>query len=154
MFVRLPLRWVSVLVAMVVAAAASPAAAELKIYVQTDLEGISGVFKFTQTRDTDTQIAREAREYFMGDLAAVVRGLRDAGATEIFVYDGHGNQAVIPHLMEPGRQIRHRQAEEPHGRHRQVVRRHGHAGLPRDDGHDRRRVEPHPKLEKRKPLLV
>jgi D-amino peptidase len=38
----------------------------------------------------------------MGDLAAVVRGLRDGGATEIIIIDGHGTQAMIPHLMEPG----------------------------------------------------
>jgi D-amino peptidase len=81
---------------------AGPAAAQMKIYVNTDLEGASGVFKFSQTREADMPLAREAREYFMGDLAAVVRGLRDAGATEILVLDGHGSQAVIPHLMEPG----------------------------------------------------
>ena len=115
MFARLPLRWLSLVVAIGVLAvadravaqkgtpaAADPAAKPLKIFVNTDLEGISGVFKFAQTRDTDTQVAREAREYFMGDLAAVVRGLRDGGATEIYVHDGHGNQALIPHLMEPG----------------------------------------------------
>jgi D-amino peptidase len=38
----------------------------------------------------------------MGDVAAVVRGLRNGGATEVVVLDGHGSQAVIPHLMEPG----------------------------------------------------
>ena len=37
----------------------------------------------------------------MGDLAAVVRGLRDGGATEVVVLDGHGSQAVLPHLMVP-----------------------------------------------------
>ncbi|MDD4871859.1 MAG: M55 family metallopeptidase [Kiritimatiellae bacterium] len=78
------------------------AGSEKKIYIVTDLEGISGVFKFSQTRETDTPLAREAREYFMGDVAAVARGLRDGGATEVVVLDGHGNQAVIPHLMEPG----------------------------------------------------
>ena len=77
-------------------------AAPKKIYVLTDLEGISGVYKFTQTRETDTVPAREAREYFMGDLAAVIRGLRDGGATEILVLDGHGNTALLPHLMAPG----------------------------------------------------
>lgn len=76
--------------------------AQLKIYVNTDLEGISGVFKFAQTREKDTPLNIQACEYFMGDLAAVIRGLRDAGATEIVVLDGHGSQAVIPHLMEPG----------------------------------------------------
>jgi D-amino peptidase len=74
----------------------------LKIYVNTDLEGISGVFKFAQTREKDTPLNIQACEYFMGDVAAVVRGLRDGGATEVVVLDGHGSQCVIPHLMEPG----------------------------------------------------
>lgn len=77
-------------------------AAPRRIYVVTDLEGISGVYKFTQTRETETPLARQAREYFMGDVAAVVRGLRDGGATDIVVLDGHGNQALIPELMAPG----------------------------------------------------
>jgi len=76
--------------------------AQLKIYVNTDLEGISGVFKFDQTREKDTPLNIQACEYFMGDVAAVVKGLRDGGATEIIVLDGHGSQAVIPHLMVPG----------------------------------------------------
>ena len=76
-------------------------AAPLKIYINTDLEGASGVYKFEQTRMTNA-LNHEAMEYLMGDIAAVVRGLRDGGATDILVYDGHGSQAFIPHLMEPG----------------------------------------------------
>jgi D-amino peptidase len=102
MLANLSFRWLSVAAMSVILAEADPVAAQLKIYVATDLEGASGVYKFAQTRDPDTPLNREAREYFMGDLAAVVRGLRDAGATEILVYDGHGSQAFIPHLMEPG----------------------------------------------------
>ena len=75
---------------------------EVKIFVNTDLEGISGVYKFAQTREKDTPLNIKACEYFMGDLAAVIHGLRDGGATEVIVLDGHGNQAVIPHLMDPG----------------------------------------------------
>lgn len=75
---------------------------QIKIYVNTDLEGISGVFKFAQTREKDTPLNIQACEYFMGDLAAVVRGLRDGGATEVIILDGHGPQAVLPHLMVPG----------------------------------------------------
>jgi D-amino peptidase len=80
----------------------SQVSAQIKIYVNTDLEGISGVFKFDQTREKDTPLNIQACEYFMGDVAAVVRGLRDGGAAEVYVLDGHGSQAVIPHLMEPG----------------------------------------------------
>ena len=74
-----------------------------KIYIVTDLEGASGVYKFTQTRECQTtELGRDAMAYLMGDIAAVVRGLRDGGATEIVVLDGHGAQAFVPHLMEPG----------------------------------------------------
>ncbi len=78
------------------------AGAQMKIYVNTDLEGISGVFNFTQTREKGSPENLLACEYFMDDLAAVISGLRDGGATEIVVLDGHGNQAVVPHLMVPG----------------------------------------------------
>ena len=87
---------------VLVCAVPAPAPAQTKIYVMTDLEGVSGVYKFAQTREKDTPLNIQACEYFMGDLAAVVRGLRDGGATEILVIDGHGSQAIIPHLMEPG----------------------------------------------------
>lgn len=73
----------------------------LKIYIVTDLEGASGVYKFAQTRETGP-LNEQAKEYLMGDIAAVVRGLRDAGATEIVILDGHGSQAFVPHLMVPG----------------------------------------------------
>jgi D-amino peptidase len=78
------------------------ASAQIKIFIETDLEGVSGVYKFSQTREKDTPANIQACEYFMGDLSAVIRGLRDGGATEIIVIDGHGSQAIIPHLMEPG----------------------------------------------------
>lgn len=76
--------------------------AQLKVYLNTDLEGISGVFNFTQTREKGSPENLLACEYFMGDLDAVIQGLRDGGATEVVVLDGHGNQAVVPHLMSPG----------------------------------------------------
>ena len=76
--------------------------AQIKIFIETDLEGVSGVYRFSQTRDKGSPENLKACEYFMGDLAAVVRGLRDGGATEILVIDGHGNQAMIPELMVAG----------------------------------------------------
>src|SRR5512139_3800213 len=93
---------ISVLILLISFACADIASSQLKIYVNTDLEGISGVFSFSQTRKKDTPLNIQACEYFMGDVAAVVRGLRDGGATEVVVLDGHGSQCVIPHLMEPG----------------------------------------------------
>jgi D-amino peptidase len=73
-----------------------------KIYINTDLEGISGVYKFDQTREKDTPLNIQACEYFMGDLEAVINGLHDAGVKEITVLDGHGSQVIIPSMMVPG----------------------------------------------------
>lgn len=92
--------WMVVLGAAVLAAS-SGFAQEKKIYILTDLEGASGVYKFQQTRESGP-LNEQAKEYLMGDIAAVVRGLKDAGAGEIIVLDGHGSQAFVPHLMVPG----------------------------------------------------
>lgn len=78
------------------------AAGPQRIYIVTDLEGASGVYKFAQTRDAGNPLGEKAKEYLMGDIAAVVRGLRAAGVTDIVVLDGHGSQAFVPHLMEAG----------------------------------------------------
>lgn len=90
------------IVALAVCMVSQAIAAGPKIYILTDLEGASGVYKYTQARDKETPGGQKAMEYLMGDIAAVVRGLRDAGAGEIVVMDGHGGQAFVPHLMEPG----------------------------------------------------
>ena len=94
-------RWAWAVLFLMMLSTAS-ASAQIKIYIMTDLEGVSGVYKFAQTREKDTPLNIQACEYFMQDLAAVVRGLRDGGATEILILDGHGPQAIIPHMMEPG----------------------------------------------------
>ena len=102
MFTRLVLRALALGASLTVLVGADGPAKPLKIYIETDLEGVSGVFKFSQTREKDTPLDIEACEFLMGDIAAVVRGLRAGGATEIIVSDGHGTQAFLPRLMEPG----------------------------------------------------
>ena len=63
--------------------------AQKKIYILTDLEGVSGVYNFGQTREKGSPANIQACEYFMDDLAAVIEGLKDGGATEILVIDAH-----------------------------------------------------------------
>ena len=84
----------------------SLAADPLRIYIVTDLEGASGVYRFAQTREPGNPLGEKAKEYLMGDIAAVVRGLRAGGAKEIIVSDGHGSQAFLPRLLEPGARAR------------------------------------------------
>jgi len=90
--------WLFILTVLISPLAAKP----LRIYIVTDLEGASGVYKFTQTREPGHPLGERAKEYLMGDIAAVVRGLQDANVADIVVLDGHGSQAFVPHLMEPG----------------------------------------------------
>ena len=99
MIAKLLLR--STMLMVLLAAFGGPAAGQ-KIYIVTDLEGASGVYHFGQTREKGSLANLKACEYLMGDIAAVVRGLRDGGAEEILLLDGHGNQAFVPDLMEPG----------------------------------------------------
>ncbi len=95
--------WMSCLVILSLGCAAGqPRSHGPKIYIMTDLEGASGVYRFEQTREKGTPANLQACEYLMGDLSAVVRGFRDAGASEIVILDGHGNQAFVPHLAEAG----------------------------------------------------
>ncbi len=90
--------WLFVLACFVPSLAAKP----LRIYIVTDLEGASGVYKFAQTREPGNPLGEKAKEYLMGDITAVVRGLRSANVFDIVVLDGHGSQAFVPHLMAPG----------------------------------------------------
>ena len=99
---RFSLRQIVLLVLLTCLTVTNPVTAQKKIYILTDLEGISGVYKFGQTREKDSPPNIQACEYFMEDLSAVIHGLLDGGATEILVLDGHGNQCVIPHMMEVG----------------------------------------------------
>jgi D-amino peptidase len=79
----------------------SAAGKAVRIYIVTDLEGASGVYQFAQSREAGP-LNEKAKEYLMGDIAAVVRGLRAGGATDVVVLDGHGSGAFVPDLMEPG----------------------------------------------------
>ena len=75
----------------------------MKIYIETDLEGVTGVFQFRQTRERNTPEYREAVRLLMGDIAAVAEGLKRGGATEIFALDSHGGgNHFIPECMVSG----------------------------------------------------
>ena len=75
----------------------------MKVYIGTDLEGISGVTTFDQTRDSDGPLYQSARHLLMGDVNAAVQGCLDGGASYVCVVDGHGRPLnVLPEEMHPG----------------------------------------------------
>jgi D-amino peptidase len=75
----------------------------VKVYIGTDLEGISGVTTFDQTRNSDGPLYQSARHLLMADINAAVQGCLDGGASYVCVMDGHGRPLnVIPEEMHPG----------------------------------------------------
>ncbi|MCE5258541.1 MAG: M55 family metallopeptidase [Chloroflexi bacterium] len=75
----------------------------MRVIVDTDLEGISGIVCWEQCRDFASAMYQSARGLLMGDVNALVEGLLAAGADDIVVMDGHGGGFnFIPELMHPG----------------------------------------------------
>ncbi|MFQ6096136.1 MAG: M55 family metallopeptidase [Armatimonadota bacterium] len=71
----------------------------MKVYMTTDLEGVSGVTQVTQSF-SDKHRYEEARISLTRDVNAAVLGARDAGATDIIVLDGHGGNAGYNFVYE------------------------------------------------------
>jgi D-amino peptidase len=61
----------------------------VKIYILTDIEGVSGVVNGSQTTP-EGHGYEKACEWLTMDVNAAVQGAIDGGATEIVVLDGHG----------------------------------------------------------------
>ncbi len=74
----------------------------MTIYIATDLEGISGIYRWAQSREMTTAEYEQARRYLMEDIDAVIEGCRRGGARKILVRDSHdGAHNIIPELMNP-----------------------------------------------------
>jgi D-amino peptidase len=73
----------------------------MKVYILTDLEGVSGVYRFEQTREYGTPANIEARHLLMGEVNAAVAGAFDGGATRVVVNDGHdGSKSFFPEELD------------------------------------------------------
>ncbi len=56
--------------------------------IRCDMEGVSGVVSYEQARPGACEYP-QAREWFMGELLALVEGLKDGGAGRVVIYDEH-----------------------------------------------------------------
>lgn len=75
----------------------------MRVLIATDMEGISGVCVWEQTRDRSSALYQDARRLLMGDINAAIEGCLAGGATEIIVSDGHGGGFnMAPDLMHAG----------------------------------------------------
>ena len=81
----------------------------MKVFIVSDMEGVSGIVKWQQTDGTKEKRAyHEGRELYTAEINAAVRGARTAGADEIVVMDCHGAgeewtfNSLIPDKLDRG----------------------------------------------------
>ena len=70
----------------------------MRIYMMTDLEGVSGVLEFDDRKSTDAVAQKKRifhRRLLTGEVNAAVAGAFDGGATYVLVNDGHGGGNTI-----------------------------------------------------------
>ena len=78
----------------------------MRVFVVSDMEGVSGIVKWKQTTGGDPMY-EEGRRLYTEEINAAVRGAKAAGATEIVVMDCHGAggswnfNSLIPELLDP-----------------------------------------------------
>ena len=77
----------------------------MKVFIVSDLEGVSGVTKGGQTKG-GAPIYEESRRLYTEEINAAVRGAKAAGATEIVAMDCHGAgdewsfNSLVPELLD------------------------------------------------------
>jgi D-amino peptidase len=75
----------------------------LKVFIFTDVEGISGVDEAAKMDSENTEVYRRTCEDLMADLNAAVEGAFEGGADRVVAWDGHGGRNrlnFIPEMLD------------------------------------------------------
>ena len=72
----------------------------MKLYLCTDLEGVSGVIDFKNYCFFDSRYYEMAKRLLTREVNAAVEGFFQGGVKEITVMDGHGPGAINPELLD------------------------------------------------------
>lgn len=79
----------------------------MKVYIGTDLEGVSGVVSFADQSFPDGRYYDAAKKLLTAEINAAVNGLLAAGADDVLVSDGHGAGAVWFEDLHPAAKLLH-----------------------------------------------
>lgn len=71
----------------------------MKIMVMTDMEGVAGIVNHDDWVVRDSYYYAKGQRLITEEVNAAVEGLFEGGATEIVVYDGHGERAIDPEIL-------------------------------------------------------
>lgn len=72
----------------------------MKIFLVTDVEGVSGVLNFRDWCVPEGRYYEKAKRLLTEEVNAVIDGMFAGGASEILVCDGHGHGAIDPELLD------------------------------------------------------
>ena len=79
----------------------------MKVFVETDLEGVAGVTTFYVETMPDGRYYEQARRLLTAEINAAVDGLLEAGVGDVLVSDGHGPGAVLYEDLHPSARLAH-----------------------------------------------
>ena len=72
----------------------------MRIAILTDMEGVAGLVNFKDWCEPDSPYYEKGKMLLTEEINAAIRGFCDAGATELFVVDGHGAGAIDTLLLD------------------------------------------------------
>ena len=73
----------------------------MRVYLQTDVEGLAGVLDFKNWCSPTSHYFDAAKELLCEEVNAAAEGFFAGGATSILVADGHGAGGINPRLLDP-----------------------------------------------------
>lgn len=79
----------------------------MKVYVCTDLEGVSGVTSFDKQVQADSPYYDDARKLLTAEVNAAAEGMLEEGVTDVLVLDGHGPGAIRFEDLHPTIKLLH-----------------------------------------------
>jgi len=77
----------------------------MKVYIATDMEGISCIWRPEQVQRESGAEYEYGRRQATADINAAVEGAFDAGATRVVVQDGHGPSALLWDQVDPRAEV-------------------------------------------------
>lgn len=78
---------------------------ELKIFIMTDLEGVSGVLTFENHSYSTGTYYEQSKILLTNEINGAVEGLLEEGVSEIVVFDGHGSGGINIDYIHPAAQV-------------------------------------------------
>ena len=85
----------------------------MRLYVQTDLEGVAGVVSFEEQTTPEGRYYEMAKRLLTREVNAAIDGALAAGVTEVVVNDGHGHGGLDYELLHDAAAARQGRPRKP-----------------------------------------